>query len=514
MKRRLVVILTLVLMMVPNVVLAAMCSDPTHLINIDGIPNRLLKIQKINTSLSNDTTNGYCKFKNAQDGSCEVCFQMSAPLVMMNTDATKSFAMAIPATEKRGVYVSGLKLSRDNAMVSALPLMNVSNAGEKPLIVNNVKLENVKDGIVFNGPGPLEMTSSTITGDTNKSGACIDVKVNNAVLNGVSVSSCAVGVKVEADNVVVQSIVDGQGRVTMLSTIKENKVGVSIGNYSGTQIISSLIYRNDDGVDTNLSRTDGIRIDGGVSGFEPVLFERSNGKMVEIPDADDVYEFKGKTAYVLLSASDKQLATVEMFVSQDGECGAKGRGQSCGFFSTVVPVVPTRLSVDPEKLPTGPNDPPLQIELPPSVSNKAIVITYTDQTLGTSGFSHAFTMQDGGIVAFVANPYDIPTTSGESDDSGGSQSSGGNESSMGAENGAAAEGVGDSLVSEAGAVGGAAAAGPKCTLMANATFSSSITLDAVWFGIGLCVLATLRAWGSRPRVTVLARSPRNERKCS
>ena len=143
----------------------------------------------------------------------------------------------------------------------------------------------------------------------------------------------------------------------------------------------------------------------------------------------------------------------------------------------------------------------MQATIPSQYLSKPIVVVFSDDERGTAGISRQFSVSEGGVVAFVANPYDIPTsggvtdmgTSGSSDDDDSDNTTTG-ASSMGGE-GAMAEG-GSGIIGAANAAGGC---GGGSSLMGLAWHDASLG------GILWCLLLALGSIASMRMVQVKVR---------
>ncbi len=454
------------------------CSDPAQFRNFTTLYSQATRLAEIQKRLDNPA--GYPEL--LKNGRYEVCIQMVPHLVPVF--AADAAIIVKPAN--LDIVVVGLNLMRNNTLEK--PLVIVRNTGTKNVEVRNLTLALVKNGMVIDGTGPVAITASTVEGDITKSGTCVDVKAPNAIISGVTVSSCNIGVLVWANGVQIKD----------KSVIKQNKVGVEFEEgIKGSVVTEALVYLNDDGDDSNLQWGDGIRL---LNDDDPYAFELAEHKPLRpvyydvegvdaVPVDDDPtittpYVFKGRNANILVDDLKEYFKTstntveVRFFNSQDGECGEESFGQSCAYTALGAPLAVTISAANFDE------GKPVTVAIPDEFADKALAVLYSDSEMGTLGFSRPFKVSPGGVVAFVATPYDIPTTSGESADDAGSD-----------EGNTAGDSMGGNTMSEGGGDGLIEAAGPgaKCTLNPRARLgAASVVVDLLWLLLILGMLGGSR----------------------
>jgi len=467
MKMRLILALGLLLLILPSVSIAQTCG-PANTIDLGAfLPNQ--QDNQLQLALTN-----YASYP--EGGNYALCFVMPQ-LDISAADDVKSFTLTVGAAEAKNIYIVGVDLIKNNDLVSDTPLFTVVHSGTGTVYLKDVQLSNVKNGLSLSGTGKIELSTRSdekvvVTGDSSKSGTCIDVKSPAAVLSAVEASSCHEGVKVDASDVKIKDS----------SRIYSNHLGVhALAGRARTSIKGSLVYANDDGNPSTLLREDGVRIDGGVMN-EVVFYDMVNNEPTPLLDGDDQINYSNGVAYMLLDIPAGQSGTVELYYSKGDDCGLpEGMApakQPCGVLTGITNPV----TVSAAEL----NGAMKMIHLPPQYYSKSIVAVYEDPVRGTAGISREFTGPE--IVAFVANPYDIPTTGGAVDtgDSGDDEEdSGGN--SMGGE-GATTEG-GGGIISAAGAAGGC---GGGASLMGLAWSDASVGGILWCMGLAVATIASLR----------------------
>jgi len=483
--KKLIIILALTgLLALPSVSLAQTCSSP---INID-ILAPAAKFNAIRNALINYTS-------YPEGDNYEICFTMSELVVSSSTFTDLTLLTNIGET--KDVYVVGLKLRNDAALPVTAPLLVVENRGaeaSKPsIILKDISLVDVKNGIGLIGRDNIKLMDSVIAGDDSKSGVCVDIEASNALVEGagddIEITSCGKGINIHGVNP------DGEPASANIknSRIWDNKIGVEIGTgVVGSDIEGSLIYSNNDEVITgpdDRQRYDGVKIADGAA-HKPLFYAVINNEPDVIPDtSDDPINYGERPAYVLLNFSIGQVdpSRVEILTSHPELCGlpplTDTRHQPCG--AVMADGSPIKLNISPSDLEDG----PMEVVVPPEYRDKDLVVMYSDPGEGTAGISREFkwTATAGGVVAFVSNPYDIPTTGGASETeltSGGEgeiEEGGGNELEGG---GISGEGGGGSILSaSSGGCGGGGAS------LANNSFRHVVFSFNVWWILLALILA-------------------------
>lgn len=215
------------------------------------------------------------------------------------------------------VYISGIQLIQDSLFSdNTLPLISfTNNKPDKQLVVNNINLKDVKNGILLaTGSGKVELSNSTITGDGSKLGACIEVNSPSAKITGGEYSYCREGILVDpvATNMTIEGsakvhhngkgiYIKGDGAIVTggdiysntiegirieannallgasdaagydieKNIIRENGIGIHLANGSNNKFAYNSLYHNGTESDPNGSKK-GIWIDeGGNNGILP-----------------------------------------------------------------------------------------------------------------------------------------------------------------------------------------------------------------------------------------------------
>ena len=472
MKKRYTIGLAILMLILPAVGNAADCNN----VDIPGFLSPVQKIQKVRDALSD----------YAQGGIYGICFQMDSSLKVSATAAP--FELIIPSSETKNVYVKGLKIENSETSPIMENLLKVKHSGSGEVVFEDFDFQNIRKGLLLEGAGKVFIKSSKFSGEASKYGPCVEVQTGGALLDGIDVSMCAAGISVKANNVKINN-----------SKSWENKIGVNIASgIVGTDIQKTQIYGNDDGDPLTSRAADGIRIEDKAP-HALAFYDLVDGEPVPVDENSESVELTGKDVNVLvpIPAGDTASARVEFYFSGGTSCGAvtSTSGQAACYVGEGIsnPVEFNAATLEKGKI---------SIEVPPEHYDKAIVAIYTDPELGTAGISQRFNVKSGGVVAFVANPYDIPTsggavdtgTSGSSDDDDDSDSATTGASSMGGE-GAMAEG-GGGIISAAGAAGGC---GGGSSLMGLAWHDASLG------GILWCLLLALGSIASMRMVQVKVR---------
>jgi hypothetical protein len=460
--KRTALVLTVLIVLVPSTGVAQLCVNP---ISVKSTDSRLARINTIKNALASPCA------KLIDQDTCEICFvgdMANIPMTaatIWNTALPNGFQLQIASTETREIQIKGLKLRNDSVEPLANTFLSVTNAGTGIVKLNDVSFVDVKDGLSLQGSGPIELRSSTITGDAAKSGACVAVASPSALLDHVDVSNCGDGVRVDADNV----------RIANESSIHGNKIGVHIlQGRIGTKIDSSLVYGNDDLDVSTPMKDDGIRIDGGVM-HEAVLYDVVGNDAVPVPDDNQPYDYQDRKPYILLDLPKGQKGAIEFYLSSETECGlpalVRSKNQTCAVVKAGTPPVATRIEVDQAQLET---DKIVDVALPDELKNKRVVTVYTDPQQGTAGISRQFVFGTG-IVAVIAVPEDIPLSmpgfTDPTDDGGTTDDPASPTDGTGTSTGTS--GVSEMGDDGAGVTSGGAAAGAKCTLMKGAQGNSA-----------------------------------------
>jgi hypothetical protein len=488
--KKLIIILTVTgLLALPSIGLAQTCSKTV----IPALVSAGSRLNLIKTALQDysicPTAPGYSCPPSPPTTHYAVCFIMD-PLMVNATDLGSAITIQTGGSETKDVYVKDLKIENDGGDPVGIPLLLATNMGTGKIILQDILLEGAKKGIILASDpvknGGIELKDSVIEGDGLKEDACVAIGAEGAVLDNVQTSMCGNGALVSSNQVKIKN-----------SKIWDNKIGVEIGTgIVGTDIESSLIYSNDDEVTTgpdDRQRYDGVKIVDGAA-HQALFYAIINNEPEVIPDnSDSAINYGVSPAYILLNFSIGQVdpSRIEILTSHPELCGlpplTDTRFQPCG--PVMADGSPIKMNISPAELEGGPK----QVVVPPEYRTKDLVVMYSDPGEGTAGISRRFTWSDvaGGVVAFVSNPYDIPTSGGASETelaSGGDEEieqGGGNELEGG---GISGEGGGSSILSaSSGGCGGGGAS------LANNSFRHVVfSFNVWWILLALALFGALR----------------------
>jgi hypothetical protein len=493
MKRVIITGIAILAFIIPGICFAQTCATPIDVPSFISDANKVLTIRN---ALADYTS-------YATGGQYELCFDMNEAL-LTQSELASTLAMTTNVGETLDVYIVGLKIRSDPAEPITSTILQVNNQGNAGVIVKDMEFYEAANGVQLLGNTGIKLTDSIIEGDAAKSGNCVHVQAAGTEIEGVNseveIKSCNNGVYVQGNTSKIKN-----------ARIWDNKIGVHIAaGVLGTDIEGSMIYANNDGLISTSPPTDGIRIADGAA-HQIAFYDTINNIPEEVLDGlDDTIDYEDRTAYIFtpVSVGEVRPVRVELFTSDRVKCGLPPSiytdYQPCGVVKDGSEIV--KYDIDPATI----NEGPVNITIPSDYRHSNLVIVYTDPELGTAGISRQFSVTNdaGGGVAFVSNPYDIPTTGGASDAelaSGGeeeieSEDDGGNSAGGG---GLTGEGGGGGLIQAAD--GG----GCKGSSLANNSFESIFfTVNVWWVLLFLVIVGAMRHSGALAKVKIKHRLPK------
>lgn len=466
--KKLIIILTVTgLLALPSIGLAQTCASP---ITIPDFISDAAKVTTIRNALA-----AYTSYPVG--GHYELCFTMSE-LDLSQAELVSTLAMTTSGSESLDVYIVGLNIRSDPLDPLTSTLLEINNSGTAGIILKDLALHDMPNVLQLKGNPGIRLVDSAITGDEAKSGSCVDIQAKGVQIEGIdsemTITSCGKAVSVSGSNARIKNC-----------KIWDNKIGVNIATgVIGTDIEGSRIYSNDDEVMTgpdDRQRYDGVRITDGAA-HKPRFYALINNEPEEIPDnSETAINYGTNPAYILLNFSIGQVdpSRVEIMTSHTETCGLPlsvfTRSQPCG--AVMADGSAMKMDISPSDLEDGSKE----IVVPPEYRDKDLVVMYSDPGEGTAGISREFkwSVGGGGVVAFVSNPYDIPTTGGASETE---LTSGGEEE---IEQGPGSELEGGGISGEGGGGGIIAAASGGCggggASLANNSFRHVVFSFNVWW---------------------------------
>jgi hypothetical protein len=403
-----------------------------------------------------------------QGGVYGICFNMDEPLELNSTEFDTPFILNIPGGETHNVYIKGLELRNDDAFPVMHEMFKVQHDGSGTVVLDSFDLKDVKNGLLLEGSGKTEVRSSTIAGDASKSGVCVEIKSNGAVVRGGEISSCAEGVVIEADDVLIGAA-NHEHFDADRNSIHDNVIGLHVVSGAHNKFGYNLIYDNKPSLVPEGTAEDAILVE----------FEANEDL---IPLEVVYYEYEGEN-YAINCQRDES----GVVVSRSMRFEAPQTGGSVSLYQVFINNQPIKYLTTCTLDDAG--DCSLD-DLPPDV-----VTQFTDTECGIeeflinaiyTGTSSTELMSKAalfdGWVAFVSSPYDIPTTSGLAGDDGASsmpeEDDDGGGSSMGGD-GVGTEG-GSGVIEAAGGVAGGCGGGAS---LAGDSFRTAALLMDLWWNL-------------------------------
>jgi hypothetical protein len=444
------------------------CSDAPVMVvyeySFGAVKNRLNTYNEIGGLLTADES-AYCLVFEMDEGEA---LEVASQLTLTKKD-------------DKDVHIVGFKI---NSIMNDAPLSITHDGGEGTVYLRNAEITNVRDGLALASSGTpaagaIQVVDSTITGAA-KEGNCITVAAPGTILSGVTVSNCAEGVQVNANNVQITNSLNDPSRIFT------NKIGVHLTNgFTGINFNHSLIYANDDEDDDTLARFDGVLLDQGVIS-DLRFFELVDDEPIycEADEETCVFDNENRMARILLPEDHGYDGRVELYMATKLDCGMeiKALGQPCKIVEELSTDISLEVLVEGEGV---------QTELPASYMDKELVAIYTSTESGSTAISQKFKIAggeelSGGVVAFVQTPYDIPTPAGGVDDSAELGSSGGDDETD------VIGGSGSGMDAASGS------SGMKCSLVEGQLPNAmAFGLELWWIIFGIALLGSTRLTTAR-----------------
>lgn len=238
------VILAAVLFLISSYASALLACSPdvTPIVIGDDEFTPFSKVESILIALDNPYQDMY--FSESKGG-YEICFVMDS-LVLNQEEVAElggfsgSFGVAGSESE---LFVVGLKLARGSGYSSDQPLFTVTNNSSGKVTLEDIELSNVVDGIATVGTGSVEIRDSIITGDESKSGECILIASDGAIVKSSLISSCGDGVRIAADDVLLGAQ-DRAGYSAEKNVITGNGIGIHVVSGSENKFAFNNVYGN------------------------------------------------------------------------------------------------------------------------------------------------------------------------------------------------------------------------------------------------------------------------------
>jgi hypothetical protein len=525
---------------------AATCNNPIDLI---GLPSAIIQ-SKISDSLQNYSA-------HLSGDRYELCFKMEELTVGTDT-SFDSFLITPAVDETKDIYITGLKIKHDITHPVDIPIIIVRNRGKGRVILQDIALKNVHNGIsvekgnhlsklipqtiphsvkgVVQDRPRIEIKKSIIQGDANKIGTCVNIKVPGVAIQTSEISSCDEGIRIAGTDALVEggSVRDSNFCINIVADdakvrgVEISGCGEGIGIEANNALIGAADHAN--AIKPHSDMNDihdnvmGLHVVSGQYnkfGFNLIHHNRPQSSIVgtagdaitiednsneNLPPLEAILYKEEGVQYALKCVRDKNgsvigrsllfnvpqsAGLISVFaVKKDSQpmqyiasCAVKDEGV-CDI---------TNLSADVlQMIPEG------KCGLDDYYINAIFTGTSSTELMTE------FEILDG-VVAFVSNPYDIPTTGGASDvdiasgvDEEISEESA-SENSIGA-GGAAIEGSGAALASAASGCGGGGAS------LANNSFRTVVFSFNAWWVILILALA-----GTTRLAAVRIRSRRRDR---
>ncbi|GEM_PF-5738680 len=234
------------------------CSPDVTPIVIENSSDTSNKVSAILAALASPYEEAYfSESRNAY----ELCFDIIGDLVVDSEDSPGFSGFNIAAAND-DLVISGLKVQRGVGLPD-VPFISITNNSFGKVTLEDVELSNVVDGIATVGSGPIEIKDSIITGDESKSGKCISIASEGAIVKSSVISSCGEGVHIAANNALLGAQ-DRAGYNAEKNIITGNGIGIHVVSGSGNKFAFNNVYNNQI-VGLPVTAT-GIAIDDGANG--------------------------------------------------------------------------------------------------------------------------------------------------------------------------------------------------------------------------------------------------------
>lgn len=434
-----IALVSAVLLYLPSIASAQTCSSP---IAIASWPP-WLRVQTIQEALDN-----YELYP--EEDHYELCF------VMSNLHISSSFFempifVKTNMEEQKDLYVVGLKFHNNSVDPVEIPMIVAHNRGTGKLILKDIQLTDVRNGIGVIGRPGTEIIDSTIQGDNSKSDVCIEIAAYETVVKSSEISGCGEGIRIMANDVLIGAE-DHDNASTDMNDIHNNGIGIHVLNGRYNKFGYNSIYSNWMPPDLKGKSRNGIKIERGANeNLIPLELVSEDSYMVCEKNGDGIVTKRSIAFYapqeegiITVYDSDhcrqpKRYLTSCLYYDEDGLCDITN------LPSDVLALIPpTRCRID----------------------SFALGAMFT----GTS--STEFMRMPGnlsGPSVINTTPYDIPTTGEETDsdvDTSGE------------------DGVGEGIGSEGGAIEGqdsvASSGGCAASFISGSLNSPANSLNALW----------------------------------
>ncbi len=443
----------------------------------------------------------------AANGYYEICFKMTDPLVINDLfNFTKPLTITVKAGETKDIHIIGLKIKRDDNLSYSGELLHVTN--DIPAVtvhLYGLQLSNVIDGISLDGTGKIVVgtyagsqaipkTQTIITGDANKSGACLHVKSTGAVIQGADISSCGEGVLIEADDALIGAA-DKDHVVADMNDIHDNAIGIHDISGKRNKFAYNLVHDNKQQQAARGEAKDAILIEQGAN-------EDLAALVLELFDNGD------GTKYALQCTKDKDGNVIQRQIQfqapqQSGVVSLYSTDENYHQANKYL----TACDLDAQGLCILKDLPPDVMSLIQpgdcGIKNYYMTALFTG-TSSTEFLASSFEFNTH-ISSVVANPVEVPgSVAGavppssasdivdEADDSGSSSST-------------VVANMGDS----GGGMNAAASGISKCSLIEGAGYRPAATSDVICIVAGLAGLLLLKRKRLRKALIPIRRTPRS-----
>ena len=481
MKRLLITIISVLIFGTPAISSAQTCGST---ISFPVFFSDAQKISAIRNALADYTS--YAAGENY-----ELCFSMNE-LEIRQTDLgdvlnpNTPFTINTNSGEPKGVYIVGLKLKSD--LSSGDPVTSnfivANNNGTGNLILKDINLKDVKNGIKLTGNAGNQIVDSLIEGDSTKSGAGVDIESNGAVVKSSEISSCGEGIAVGEASILPANdvLIGAENHATMSANknnIYNNVIGIHVVNGSRNLFGYNLIYDNKPLMASEGAAKDAITVESGANeDLIPLAVEMDEGEehalRCDRNEAGDIvkrwlkFEAPQTDGIVTLyrAGMDRQpdMYLTSCILGDGGEC-------------VIEELPPAVLSLIPEGE-CGIDD--------------YYVNAIFNGTSSTELMSQSIIFD--GVVAFVSTPYDIPASNpveGSNDDDD-AEAPG-----VGMQDGATTSGAGGGTNPIAAAAGGCSKGGAS---LANNSFSHIVfSFNAWWVLLALAIAGGFRFAAAKVR---------------
>lgn len=196
----------------------------------------------------------YSSYCSSATTSCEICFLTPQEGLTVN----KGFSIVVNVAQDVNFY--GVRLVKAADKIFNEPLITVTNNGTSKVAIKDFKLSNVKNALLLSGTGPIEINNAIITGDANKSGACVDIQSPSAVVKSSDISSCNEGIRISSNGNLIGADLAANYE-SQKNLIHNNVTGIHVVGGTGNKFAYNSIFENKIG-DTETSMQ-GILIDAG-----------------------------------------------------------------------------------------------------------------------------------------------------------------------------------------------------------------------------------------------------------